>query len=675
VTNSNGEAGFSLADGSYKIRIDCLGRQFWTEIFAVPGATSLTHAIPHQNVTITVSGDYNGNLQPKANVSTYLFTPSGSYVNVTTKTDAEGRAAFSVPPGDYKVRADYLGGQHWSGVFNQTDKQIVINEGMADVFVNRNGTGLPNVKVYVFSSAGSYLNLLATTGPAGAASFRLPESTYRFRGDYQGSQFWVTETVVAHQSNALNLDTGGGLFTLRVEKATGVALAEKPVYVFTPSGSYLNITAQTNAQGEVSFALSSGWYRFRVDYMGYQFWCDALEVPNTLSHLMSIGHRETTISVNTFYTGAVAPLPDVKVYLFTEAGSYLNLNSTTDAQGQVMFNLPDKNYKVRVDYLGGQFWSEVFQWQDKEVVIDEGMVDLHVTWNDEEVSGAPVYLFTETGSYLNRNVSTDAQGHGQFTAPVKGYKFRIDYNGHQYWTPVITPIGHQSLSVEVALEQLALTDTNDPKPSRYDGEAPVYAGEPIKVASLGSLIGLLTQTTVAQVTQPKVYYYLTDHLGTPQKLMDVAGVVVWSGDYKPFGEVLSVVSTVQNHFRFPGQYYDSETTMHYNYHRFYQPRKGKYLTPDPIGQSGGLNLYVYAFDDPVNKMDPSGEAWPGIVWKAIRKILKATPTNDVPQQKDLERDTDMDGIRDYWDPDDDNGGIPDEVDDEPKVPEGQKSCL
>ncbi|MDD4986456.1 MAG: RHS domain-containing protein, partial [Dehalococcoidales bacterium] len=647
VTNSNGEAGFSLANGSYKIRIDYLGRQFWTEMFEVPDATSLAHAIPHQNVTITVSGDYNGDVQPRSGISVYLFTSSGAYVNASRVTDNDGHAVFNIPPGDYKVRADYLGTQHWSEVFNQADKQIVINEGMADVFVNQNGTGLPNVKVYVFSSAGSYLNLLATTGPAGAASFRLPEGTYRFRGDYQGSQFWVTETVVAHQSKAVNLDTGGGMFTLRVEKAPGVALADKPVYVFSPSGSYLNITAQTNAQGEVSFALSSGWYRFRVDYMGYQFWCDALEVPNTLSHLMSIAHRETTIFVNTFYTGAVAPLEGVKVYLFTESGSYLNSSRITDHDGHVAFNVPDQNYKVRVDYLGGQYWSEVFQWQDEEVVIDEGMVDLHVTWNGEEVSGAPVYLFTETGSYLNRNVSTDAQGHGQFTAPVKPYKFRIDYSGHQYWTSVITPIAHQQLSVEVPLEQLALMPTNDPKPSRYDGEAPVYVGEPVKVASLGSLIGLMTQTTVAQVAQPKVYYYLTDHLGTPQKVIDATGAVVWSGDYKPFGEVASTVSTVQNHFRFPGQYYDDETALHYNYQRYYQPKTGKYITPDPLhlgalqiakqnfrskvfalplyqqGLRGPdvLNLYPYAVNNPLNAVDPYGMFVGSLLGKSAAKIV------------------------------------------------------
>jgi RHS repeat-associated protein len=484
----------------------------------------------------------------------------------------------------------------------------------------------------VFSSAGSYLNLHAVTGQAGIANFRLPEGTYRFRGDYQGSQFWVTESILGNQLKGVNLNTGGGLFTLRVEKSAGVALADKPVYVFTPSGSYLNLTAQTNAQGEVAFGLAAGWYRFRVDYMGYQFWCNALEVPSTLSHTMSIVHRESTIAVNTFYTGAMVPLEGVKGYLFTEAGSYLNLNATTDAQGQVRFQVPDQNYKVRVDYLGGQYWSEVFRWQDKDVVIDEGMVDLHVTWNGQEVNGAPVYLFTDTGAYLSKNVTTDAQGHARFTVPVKPYKFRIDYNGRQYWTSVITPIAHQPLEIAVPLEQLALTPTNDPLCKRVDDSLDkdfLIAGMPdhfalsdssfivqhsslslrdqgIRVASIGSLVGLITHSAVAQVAQTKVYYYLTDHLGTPQKVMDNAGVVVWSGDYRPFGEVTSGVSTIQNHFRFPGQYFEKETRLHYNYHRYYQPTVGRYVTPDPMGLIGGVNLYAYVHNAPIKIIDPRG---------------------------------------------------------------------
>jgi RHS repeat-associated protein len=59
-------------------------------------------------------------------------------------------------------------------------------------------------------------------------------------------------------------------------------------------------------------------------------------------------------------------------------------------------------------------------------------------------------------------------------------------------------------------------------------------------------------------------------------------------------------------FRFAGQYYDEETGLHYNYFRYYDPKTGRYLTPDPIGLAGGTNLCTYAGNNPVNAIDPYG---------------------------------------------------------------------
>lgn len=57
---------------------------------------------------------------------------------------------------------------------------------------------------------------------------------------------------------------------------------------------------------------------------------------------------------------------------------------------------------------------------------------------------------------------------------------------------------------------------------------------------------------------------------------------------------------------FAGQYYDSETGLHYNYHRYYDPKIGRYLKSDPIGLSGGSNLYSYVYNNPANVIDPYG---------------------------------------------------------------------
>jgi hypothetical protein len=57
---------------------------------------------------------------------------------------------------------------------------------------------------------------------------------------------------------------------------------------------------------------------------------------------------------------------------------------------------------------------------------------------------------------------------------------------------------------------------------------------------------------------------------TPQKMVDSSGVVVWSAEYKTFGEVvIDPTSTIENNLRFPGQYYDAELGLHYNYTRTY----------------------------------------------------------------------------------------------------------
>jgi RHS repeat-associated protein len=107
------------------------------------------------------------------------------------------------------------------------------------------------------------------------------------------------------------------------------------------------------------------------------------------------------------------------------------------------------------------------------------------------------------------------------------------------------------------------------------------------------------------------YYYLNDHLGTPQKIMSDNGTVVWAATYESFGSATITTATITNNLRFPGQYFDSESGLQYNWHRFYDPTTGRYISADPIGLSGGINLYGYVNGDPVNWIDPEGLDSPG----------------------------------------------------------------
>jgi len=111
---------------------------------------------------------------------------------------------------------------------------------------------------------------------------------------------------------------------------------------------------------------------------------------------------------------------------------------------------------------------------------------------------------------------------------------------------------------------------------------------------------LYTRTTIGYA------YYQLDHLGTPQVLTDKSGKIVWQGRAKAFGETTEIVNLIANPLRFPGQYEDRETGMHYNYFRYYDPLTGRYITSDPIGLLGGLNVYIYASQNPGTYMGMFG---------------------------------------------------------------------
>ncbi|WP_191630152.1 RHS repeat-associated core domain-containing protein, partial [Pseudomonas fluorescens] len=107
------------------------------------------------------------------------------------------------------------------------------------------------------------------------------------------------------------------------------------------------------------------------------------------------------------------------------------------------------------------------------------------------------------------------------------------------------------------------------------------------------------------------FYYQLDHLGTPQELTDFGGEIVWSAKYNAYGKVTHLAvgggEQLEQPLRFQGQYFDVESGLHYNRHRYYDPEVGRYLTPDPVKLAGGLNQYGYALN-PTGWVDPLGLA-------------------------------------------------------------------
>ncbi|NYZ69815.1 hypothetical protein H0A36_27775, partial [Endozoicomonas sp. SM1973] len=115
-----------------------------------------------------------------------------------------------------------------------------------------------------------------------------------------------------------------------------------------------------------------------------------------------------------------------------------------------------------------------------------------------------------------------------------------------------------------------------------------------------------------QSTQQQVAYIHSDHLNTPRVATNTAGQAVWQWQSDAFGvgraneDVDGDGQKVVIALRFPGQVFDPESGLHYNYYRTYDPNIGRYIESDPIGLDGGLNTYAYVGGNPVNAYDSNG---------------------------------------------------------------------
>ena len=135
----------------------------------------------------------------------------------------------------------------------------------------------------------------------------------------------------------------------------------------------------------------------------------------------------------------------------------------------------------------------------------------------------------------------------------------------------------------------------------------------------------ISRSVVSNVNtaSPKPLYVHADHLNRPVMMTDQSRAKVWEASYKPFGEVQSVTGLNDKTQRFPGQWYQIETGLTYNWHRHYDGTIGRYLQADPLGLkallSDGPSIYGYAGQSPLVYVDPTGE----ISAKLLRKIVES----------------------------------------------------
>lgn len=129
------------------------------------------------------------------------------------------------------------------------------------------------------------------------------------------------------------------------------------------------------------------------------------------------------------------------------------------------------------------------------------------------------------------------------------------------------------------------------------------------VNSDGSIVeylnGLGMDNKLRQTSSAGTFYFVQDHLGSTRALTDASGNVVESEQYDSFGDGAGSTLT---RYGYTGRERDADTGLYYYRARWYDPQAGRFLSEDPIGFDGGINLYAYVENNPLNNSDPEGLA-------------------------------------------------------------------
>jgi RHS repeat-associated protein len=102
------------------------------------------------------------------------------------------------------------------------------------------------------------------------------------------------------------------------------------------------------------------------------------------------------------------------------------------------------------------------------------------------------------------------------------------------------------------------------------------------------------------------YFFTWDHLGSVREMTDSSGSIRARYDYDPYGRKTKVSGSLESDFGFTGHYYHAVSGLCLTLFRAYDPDTGRWINRDPIEEPGGINLYDYVLNDPVNAVDEVG---------------------------------------------------------------------
>jgi RHS repeat-associated protein len=282
-------------------------------------------------------------------------------------------------------------------------------------------------------------------------------------------------------------------------------------------------------------------------------------------------------------------------YVYDNFGRPTSVNTLT---GTTTYTCDADGQLTSVTLPGGRTITYQYDANGNRVAVtDGGVMTTYISNNLNQYTtvGGTAYTYDADGNLVAK---TDATGTTTYT-----------YNGLGQLVTVTSPAGTWTYQYDALGQRMSATENGRQTQYLID---PTGLGDVVgEYTSNGSRIAHYTQglglTSRVDATGASAYYDF-DLTGNTTELTGPSGTVLNSYTYLPFGEIVSATETTLNPFLYVGQFgvMSDGSGQYFMRNRWYDAHTGRFTRPDPIGQTGGTNLYAYTFNDPIILRDPEG---------------------------------------------------------------------
>ncbi len=306
---------------------------------------------------------------------------------------------------------------------------------------------------------------------------------------------------------------------------------------------------------------------------------------DTVNRLLELMNRKSTTEIISSFT-----------YTYDNVGNRLTM---TTLDGLTQYTYDDANQLTDVIYPDGSTTSYDLDPAGNRIseVVDGNAIDYTTNELNQyaEVNG-DAYTYDANGNMTSKTTSA---GTTVYTYDFENRLVQVD--------TVTETIAYM---YDLFGRRTSKTTSSGTTNYIHDGFQVVLEKDNLGAIEASYIYGIGIDEVLVMSRGGEDYFYSHDGLGSVSDLTDNSENVVESLSYDVYG-IPSNFSSVGNSFFFTGREYDSEVGLYYYRTRYYDPTIGRFVSEDPIGILGGINLNAYVSNNPVNYIDPNGLAWIG----------------------------------------------------------------